>query len=101
MMKRYTFDQLAKRNCAECTTTITTTLPLELYFLASDVDALEVLRPHHRSHKEGGEMTQKEATQLQKDVDDLVAGDWIYYSRQNKATYKRICRLCKKYGGKE
>ena len=38
-MKRYTFAQLAKRNCAECTTTITTTLP-ERYYLVADVDRL-------------------------------------------------------------
>jgi hypothetical protein len=38
-MKRYTFAQVAKRECAECTTTITTTLQTR-YCLASDVDAL-------------------------------------------------------------
>jgi hypothetical protein len=34
-VKRYTFDQLAKRNCAECTTTITTTQQ-ERYVLYTD-----------------------------------------------------------------
>jgi hypothetical protein len=42
-MKRYTFEQLAKRNCAECTTTITTTQQ-EHYLIASDIDRLKVER---------------------------------------------------------
>ena len=38
-LKRYTFSQIAKMECAECTTSITTTLPKIKYFLAPEADA--------------------------------------------------------------
>lgn len=38
-LKRYTFAQIAKRECAECTTKITTTRQ-DCYYLVSDVEAL-------------------------------------------------------------
>jgi len=38
-LKRYTFSQIAKMECAECTTSITTTLPKTKYVLASEAEA--------------------------------------------------------------
>lgn len=46
-------------------------------------------------------MTIKEATQLQKDVDELVQRIWYQNSETEKQTYQRICQLTEKYGRKE
>lgn len=70
--KRYTFAKIAKRECADCTTTITTT-KINRYLTEEDFET-------YRSHVEGLlRQIRNDAVGLYETIEECYGGDDIYH----------------------